>query len=152
MPKKRSWTIEQLASAINDSYSYRSALIKLGLRPSGGNYDQLKKYIRELNLSITHFKGKAWNKGVRGYNKSSKSLEEILTRNSDYQSYKLKLRLIAAGYKSQLCEHCGWSEKTSAGYIPLELDHINGDKHDNRIENLRILCPNCHSLTPTYRG
>ncbi len=152
MPNKRSWTIEQLNNAVANSTSYRQVLSKLHLREAGGNYDQLKRYINELSLNISHFKGKAWNKGLSGLSKPRLTISEILIKDSTFQSYKLKIRLLNAGLKSNICEHCSWAEKTSDGYIPLELDHINGDRHDNRIENLRILCPNCHSLTPTYRG
>lgn len=152
MPKKRSWTIEELRNAVATSKSRRQVLFKLNLREAGGNYDQLRKYIEEHQLDTSHFTGMAWNKGMTGIGKPQKRLEEILVKNSYFQSYKLKLRLIAENMKPKYCEHCGWAEKTSDGYTPLELDHINGDRHDNRIENLRILCPNCHSLTPTYRG
>ncbi len=79
-------------------------------------------------------------------------LEKILSRDSSFQSYKLKKRLFIAGLKFKYCEECGWDKKTLDGRIPLELDHINGDSRDNRLENLRILCPNCHSLKPTHRG
>ncbi len=68
-----------------------------------------------------------------------------------HQSHNLKTRLIRAGIKGAFCEDCGlaaWSGKP----IPLELHHVNGDSTDNRIENIRILCPNCHAQTPTYRG
>lgn len=152
MAKQRSWTIEQLQEAVSTSTSRRQVLFKLGLREAGGNYDQLKKYINEYKLDTAHFTGMAWNKGMKGVGKPLRSFSEILVEHSYFQSYKLKLRLIAAGLKPGYCEHCGWAEETIDGYIPLELDHINGDRHDNRIENLRVLCPNCHSLTPTYRG
>lgn len=152
MPKKRSWTIEQLEIAVASSKSRRQVLFKLGLREAGGNYDQLRKYMEEYKLDTSHFTGQAWNRGMKGIGKPIWQLSEILVKGSYFQTYKLKLRLLAAGLKSNYCEHCGWAEKTIDGYTPLELDHINGDRHDNRIENLRILCPNCHSLTPTYRG
>lgn len=78
-------------------------------------------------------------------------LHEILVINSAYQSNKLRKRLLKAGLKHHQCESCGQTEWLGTK-IPLELDHINGDKHDNRLQNLRIICPNCHALTDTYRG
>ncbi len=150
--KKRTWTEKQLKNAVINSFSLRQVLNKLGLKEAGGNYAQLKKYIREYKLDDSHFKGRGWNKGLVGIGKPRLSLETILVENSDFQSFKLKKRLFAANLKSQHCEKCGWAEKTSDGYLPLELDHINGNRHDNRLKNLRVLCPNCHSLTPTHRG
>jgi hypothetical protein len=152
MPKKRTWTIEQLKEAVKTSTSFRQVLAKLGLKEAGGNYFQLRKYIKEFNLDISHFKGQGWNKGLRGIGKPRIPLEKILVKNSTFQSYKLKNRLIKEGLKPPYCEICGWSQRTPDGRLPLELDHINGDVHDNRLENLRILCPNCHSLQPHYRG
>lgn len=78
-------------------------------------------------------------------------LSEILIKDSIYQSNKLRKRLINAGLKNHQCETCGLVEWLGSP-IPLELDHINGDKHDNRLSNLRVICPNCHALTDTYRG
>lgn len=150
--KKRSWTKEQLAHAVKESRSYRQVLQKIGLRPAGGNYAQVKKYTKEYGLDISHFKGRGWNKGLKGIGKPRIPLKDILVKNSSYQSYKLKKRLFKKKLKSPECEECGWAKKAKSGRIPLELDHINGDAQDNRIENLRILCPNCHSLKPTHRG
>ena len=152
MPKRRKWTNKQLVIAVKESSSYRQVIKKLNLVPAGGNYEQVKKYIQEMKLSTAHFKGKAWNKGMRGIGKPILSLEDILTKESFYQSYKLKRRLFNDGIKQPKCEECGWNKKTENGRLPLELDHINGCSTDNRLENLRILCPNCHSLKPTHRG
>ncbi|MFC1775685.1 HNH endonuclease, partial [Patescibacteria group bacterium] len=99
-----------------------------------------------------HFTGQGWNKGMRGIGKPRISLKEILTKNSSFQSYKLKKRLFKEGLKKPQCEECGWAKKSKDGRIPLELDHVNGTRTDNRLENLRVLCPNCHSLKPTHRG
>ena len=150
--RKRSWTTEQLIKAVESSFSYRQVIAKLKLRPTGGNYDQLKKYIKELSLKTGHFKGRGWNLDMKGIGKPRIPLEKILVKGSDFQSFKLKKRLFDAGLKQKYCEQCKWAKQTESGYLPLELDHINGDRHDNRIENLKVLCPNCHSLTPTHRS
>jgi hypothetical protein len=150
--KKRSWSISQLKKAVKDSFSYRRVLNKLGLREAGGNYSQIKRYISEYKLNISHFKGKAWNTGMRGIGKPLIPLEKIIVKNSNFQSFKLKKRLFDQGLKPRFCEECGWKKISADGRLPLELDHINGDSHDNRLQNLRILCPNCHSLKTTHRG
>jgi len=134
------------------STSYRQVLSKLNLQEAGGNYEQVKKYILELGIKTGHFKGRAWNKGLKIKGVARIPLEKILVKNSSFQSFKLKKRLFAAKLKPMHCEECGWKKVTTDGYLPLELDHINGDRRDNRLENLRILCPNCHSLKPTHRG
>ncbi len=146
------WNKKELAEIVKKSYSYRQVLKELGLIPAGGNYDQLKKYMQLFEIDISHFKGRAWNKGKKGIGVFKYSLEEILVKNSSYQSYKLKNRLFFNKLKFPSCEICGWAKKTKDGRLPLELDHINGNNTDNRLENLRILCPNCHSLQSTHRG
>lgn len=149
---RRTWTNTQLGHAVRTSKSLRQVLKKLGLVEAGGNYEQIKKYISEQALSTSHFTGKAWNKGRKGYIRPQIPTTTILTAHSTFQSYKLKKRLFAEKLKTQKCEECGWAQRSKDGRLPLELDHINGNRHDNRIENLRILCPNCHSLKPTHRG
>jgi len=128
-------------------------LLDLGLVPAGGNYEQIKKRVKMLGLNTRHFTGSRWNVGERRkQTRFGVPAKQLLKKNSDFQSYKLKNKLFKEGYKKQKCELCGWCEVSKDGRIPVELDHINGDRHDNRIENLRILCPNCHSLQPTHRG
>jgi len=151
--QKRSWTDEQLKTAVKESFSYRMVIQKIGLVPAGGNYDQVKQRIKELKLEISHFTGSRWNVGVRRkQTRYGVPINELLVKNSDYQSHKLKTRLFKSTLKSQKCELCGWCEESADGRIPVELDHINGDHKDNRLENLRILCPNCHSLQLNHRG
>lgn len=152
MPKKRSWTEEQLREAVRASFSIREALSKIGLKPAGGNYKQFNNYIQEYNIDISHFTGQGWNSGSRFRPITpAKNLVEILVENSNYQSSKLRQRLINEKifeHKCSRCKNIEWQGQN----IPLELDHINGINNDNRLENLRLLCPNCHALTDTYRG
>lgn len=153
MSKRLSWTFRQLEDAVVSSMSVRETIQKLGLIPAGGNYMQIARYIRAHNLDTSHFTGRGWRKGKKIPGKPVYSFEEILVKESKYTNlHKLKKRLIQSGLKIGECEECGWAQKSEDGRIPIELDHINGDRQDNRLENLRILCPNCHSLKPTHRG
>lgn len=153
MPKNRSWSDEQLVIAVQDSYSYRSVLMKLNLIPAGGNYDQIKKRVKDLDISVEHFTGKGWNVGLKFDPRPPRqTLSEILVKDRPTQSHKLRLKLISQGLKKPECELCGWNKVAPDGRLPLELDHMNGDPDDNRLLNLRVLCPNCHSLQPTHRG
>ena len=150
MSKKRTWTEKQLQDAVKSCKSYRSVLIELGLKPTGGNYDQLKKYIKEYDLNIDHWTGKGWNKG-KSFPVNKIKLLDNLKKDTNLNSNALRKKLIKSGMFEHKCNLCGlvsWRGNP----IPLELDHINGIKTDNRIKNLRVLCPNCHALTPTYRG
>ena len=150
--RTKRWDTEKLASAVKTSQSIRQVIYRLGLVPAGGNYDQIKKYIKKNNLDTSHFRGKAWNRGLRGIGKPFVFTSDILREGSSFQSYKLKSRLFSEGLKKPACEECGWARMSDDGRVPVELDHINGIRSDNRLENLRILCPNCHSLKPTHRG
>jgi len=149
---RRTWSESQLKNAVAGSTSFRQVLSKLNLREAGGNYAQLKRYVAELKLDIGHFTGRTWNKGLKVKGVPRIPLEKILVKGSSFQSFKLKQRLFTAKLKPRRCEECGWDKTSPDGRLPLELDHINGDSRDNRLENLRILCPNCHSLKPTHRG
>ena len=148
----RKWDEEKLRDAAANSYSIRSVIKSLGLVPAGGNYVQVKYYLNFYKIDTRHFKGEGWSKGLRGIGKPRESLVEILVQNNSFQSFKLKKRLFKAGLKEEKCELCGWNQKSPDGRLPLELDHINGNHQDNRLENLRILSPNCHSLQSTHRG
>ena len=140
---------EQLRDAVISSTSMRQVLIQLGVAPYGGNYDVLRKAIQHFNLDTSHFRGQAWNKGLSTGPKQP--IEKYLSNELEIQSYKLKNRLLKEGILEHKCLNC--SNTTWLGQpIPLELDHINGDNKDNRLKNLRLLCPNCHALTPTYRS
>ena len=143
--------IDKIIEIVKKSFSVAEVCRNLNIRPVGGNYRSLKRCFKINNIDTSHFTGQAWNKG-ENYIHFGKiySLEEILVKNSTYTSNeRLKNRLIIAGLKEYKCEDCGiykWNGKK----LSLHLDHKNGDNLDNRIENLQLLCPNCHSQTETY--
>jgi hypothetical protein len=149
--RQSKYTDTQLIEAVRSSTSVRQVLGKLGLAEAGGNYSTVNRRIRLLEINVSHFNGQGWKKGNSNPIVPARPLSEILRIGSNFQSFKLKNRLFAEGLKERKCEVCGNAEWLKQ-LIPLELDHINGDSTDNRIENLRILCPNCHALTETYRG
>jgi hypothetical protein len=146
------WSDDQLRSAVAESRSIRKTIEKLGLVGAGGNYDQVQRRIKELGIDTSHMTGQGWNRGGLFKPVKERPLEEVLVAGRWTTSHRLKKRLFRAGLKQPKCELCGWCERAPDGRIPVELDHINGDRFDNRLENLRVLCPNCHSLQATHRG
>lgn len=146
----RKYSEVQFKEAVESSTSIRQVLSKLGLKEAGGNYSHVKRRIEKLNLSLAEgANGQGWSKGKTLGPK--RPVEYYLTENSYHQSHKLKQRLIIEGLKEHKCECCGITEWRGQP-TPIELDHINGIHTDNRLENLRLLCPNCHAQTETYRG
>jgi len=149
--RSRRWTEQELVDAVRESSSLSEVARRLGYNTSGGIHRFLKAHIVRRDLDTSHFTGQAWANGKRFPGRRARSLEEILTDRSTYHSWKLKKRLLAAGLLEPRCARCGLDE-WQGQRIVLELDHVNGAHTDNRLENLRLLCPNCHSLTETYAG
>ena len=136
------YTKELLEPIIKESLTWSQVCRKIGVKPATGSQSHVKKRAIEFGIDSSHFVGQAWNKG-RTFVK--KPIEEYLVKGKQVSSHRLKKRLIRVGLKEKKCEKCGlsmWHGKE----LPLELDHIDGDKMDNRIEKLQILCPNCHAV------
>lgn len=141
---------DELSAAVRSSRSFAQVLRALGL-PGGGNQARVKERVQALGLDTSHFVGQAWRRGSKTPMTPRRPLSELLTEGRSVSTNALKLRLIREGVKRHRCERClrtAWNGRP----IPLELDHINGRRNDNRLENLRVLCPNCHAQTDTYRG
>ena len=140
---------EEFQNIVQQANSYSDCLRALGLGTNGGSStDTLKRRIVELNCDISHF-GK---KEKIQLPQARYSLDEILIENSTYANIsRLKERLVREGKLEYKCQNCGIKEWQSKP-LSLHLDHINGKNNDHRIENLRFLCPNCHSQTETYAG
>lgn len=153
MPRRRRYTDEQLAAAVNECYSIRKVLQQIGLSPTGANYFGMQARFAELALDTSHFTGKAHLRG-KTHNWSPKlPLSEILVRGSTHRNTSaLKRRLIKEGLLAPVCAECGSPPSWRGQPLVLVLDHINGDRSDHRIENLRLLCPNCNSQQKTFAG
>lgn len=136
-------TYEQVAEALLISSSLRQLTHNLGYKISGGNCATVKKLLQEYDLPIPTGAGKG----------QTQTLESILVANSTYtKSNYLKTRLVNADIIKDECILCGTGPEWLGLPLTLQLDHINGDNRDNRLENLRVLCPNCHSQTATWGG
>lgn len=148
--KKNLYEKEFFKGVVSKSCSYTDLVRNLGLRPYCGNRITSKKYIELYKLDISHF---TFGREKKNNFKSKISLKEILVENSLFSNTTiLKNKLFKSGVKKRKCESCGQGEVWNGKKMALHLDHINGVNNDNRIENLRILCPNCHSTTKTYGG
>lgn len=155
MSRKTKRTDDDIINAVKENISIRGVLQQLNLCDYGGaNYTLIKNHVKRLNLDTSHWTGQSHLKGKNHSWGIKKPLNEILVENSDYCSTStsaLKKRLLNEGVMINKCYECGiieWRGKN----ISLHIDHINGIRSDNRMENLRLLCPNCHSQTPTYCG
>ena len=149
MQKKRAK--EDFEKAAAQSLSIAGMCRYFGLTPSGGNYRIMHNTILQYDIDVSHFTGQGWNTDLKFKPFKEKPLNEILILDSTYQSHKLKRRLLSEGVKDHICESCRLSEWLGKS-IPLELHHKNGNNRDNRLDNLMLLCPNCHALTESYRG
>lgn len=140
---------EKFRAMVAAADSYSDILRQLGLTTRGGSsLDILKRRIAELNCSTEHFGQKASIIAPT----AKYTLDEILVENSSYANIsRLKIRLVKENRLEYKCACCGISEWMGKP-ITLQFDHINGKNNDHRIENLRFLCPNCHSQTETFAG
>ena len=144
-------SLEELAAAVRSSRSIAGTLRCLGLRAAGANYGTLKRLVRANGLDVSHWTGQGHRKGSAVPIVPARPLSQVLTRNRPVNTNQLRRRLIREGVLPKACSACGLAQWMGQA-IPLELDHRDGDRHNQEIANLRLLCPNCHALTPTYRG
>ena len=152
------WTIpsEEFQNLLNTSKSIVDILIKVGLDPYNGNHKTINHRIREEGFNTIKFEENRKNNNnihIKNLNKNNIILlDDILKENSTYSTNNLKKRLIGNNLLKKECLECGITDTWNNNPISLQLDHINGINNDNRLENLRILCPNCHSQTETFSG
>lgn len=145
---KSKYTKEILQNIVKDSDTWTEVLEKLNIKMSGGSFRHIKALAQLYELDVSHFLGRS-SPRRRKYG-AIRPVTDYLYLGSTIQSSSLRPRLILAGIKEPKCEICGLSEWMGSK-IPLELDHINGNHIDNRIENLSIKCSNCHAQAETKR-
>lgn len=145
-----SYTEEQAREAIGSSYSWAESLRKLGLCSTGGGWRVLKKYAEIWAISIDHFDAARAREEHPQFQR--RPIAELLVEKSDASRQNVKRRLYQEGLKERRCEMCGQDENWRGEPMALILDHINGVRDDNRLENLRIVCPNCAATFSTHCG
>jgi hypothetical protein len=144
------FTEQEAREAIAASRSWAESLRRLSYCPTGGNPATLKKYAVLWEIPTDHFDPYA---GVMDRIRLPKlPLREVLVENSGYSRSHLKRRLYAEGLKEPVCELCGQGETWRGNHMSMILDHKNGVRNDNRLENLRIVCPNCAATFDTHCG
>lgn len=144
MKKWERFTRQEIEQFVKESYSYAQLAKKIGYdnkSSNGSAYRAVHQMIDELHLDTSHFKGQGWNKDNFDYSR--------FTYGKKIKSAQALDAIVAL--REHRCESCGlteWLDKP----IPLEVHHIDGKELNSELDNLILLCPNCHALTDNYRG
>ncbi|AUG77431.1 hypothetical protein CFP65_2606 [Kitasatospora sp. MMS16-BH015] len=147
------YTREVLQAAVTASCSLADVMRRLHLRPAGGTHAHIGRRIKAFDIDTSHFTGSGHNRGKPSPRKLPP--EEILVQRPAearrLPGFRIRRALAELG-RPELCEGCGTGPEWQGRPLTLEVDHVNGDWSDNRPDNLRLLCPNCHATTDTYCG
>lgn len=148
------WKMEknELEAIVKSASSLGHVLKIFGIEPKGGNYETLKSRLRSDMIDYSHISvGVGHNKG-KVFKKPLKPIADVLVKNSSYSRQSLKKRLLSDGFLKNNCSICGLEPSWNNNQLVMILDHVNGISNDNRLENLRLVCPNCNSQLPTHCG
>jgi len=134
----RKYNNQDIINAVNKVNSMAGLLKLIGLKPTGGNYANMKKKLQTMNINTDHWTGQAWNRDQRLKDWTN------YTKVHSLKPHLIKLR-------THKCEICGLTEWRNQS-IPLEVHHQDGDRTNNELENLKLLCCNCHATTDNWRN
>lgn len=148
---RRTWSDAQLEAAVASCTNFTEILRSLGLRPAGGNDAAVRRHAARLELDIAHFNVERRVRGLRPYQTRPTPDEVVFCEGSHVRSAALRRRSLLRLHP-RACALCANPGLHNGLPLTLQLDHVNGVHDDNRIENLRWLCPNCHSQTATFAG
>lgn len=145
---KRTYSVDQLITIIESSECWADIYKQLNMTASSHNKKTIIKFMQNNNIVVPTFNLRhTYRRGKKQF-----TFETIFVKNSSYSRQSLRGAVIRFNVKEYRCEKCGNTGEWMDEIITLELDHINGVSDDNRTSNLRWLCPNCHSQTPTFRN
>jgi Zn finger protein HypA/HybF involved in hydrogenase expression len=143
------WSKEEFETVVKNAKTIKEVLRHFGLPSNQGHYNRMfHKYVKEFNIDITHIMNSVKSQEFR----KPIPIEELFIKGKHREGRSLKKRLIKEGFAKDECSVCGQTNEWNNKPLVLQLDHINGDNTDNRVENLRVICPNCHSQTSTWSG
>ena len=142
MKKWEKFSKEELEQFVKNSYSYAEVCKKCGYAPNSGSSTQaIKEMIELFNFDITHFKKQSWNKYNFDYSRFKYG-------NNIKRGDAIKALVHLRGHQCERCNNSTWENQP----IALEVHHLDGNNQNNELENLQLLCPNCHALTDNWRG
>ena len=151
MKKWEKFSKEEIERFAKESFSYAELARKCGYgKTSGSSIEQMHQMIDQYDLDVSHFTGQGWLAGKTYESGRYVPFDEYI-KGEHVQTNKIRKKLLKDGIKEHMCECClntTWNNVP----IPLEVHHVDGNKNNNELDNLQLLCPNCHALTDNYRG
>lgn len=153
MKYNEKYTYDILFNAVTSSHSIANVLTILGLRPTGSNYSHIKSRIKDFGIDTSHFTGKLSNSGSAHSPGPKPAVQVLIKRESGRRESSVRLRraMIASGVEYK-CASCGQGDVWNGKELRLQINHIDRNWLDNRIDNLEFLCPNCHTQTEGWSG